>query len=449
MFSVSGLYSGLDVNSLVNALVNAERAPTEARLNRSEQAYTVELTAVAQLKSSLQSFQTELEKLNSVEGFSPRSANISDDSVIGASVTSVAPEGIYTFTVDQLASRHQLSSAAIAEGETIGTGTASFTVNGETFAITLDAGNDTLTDLRDAINNTTDNTAVQATLINDNGQQRLMLASRESGADYVINADFSGLTGGTVALGAMTELQAAQNASIRFGSGASAIIITSADNTFENLVDGVSVNVKSVSTTPVTLDISLDKADVRSSIESFVSTWNSLKSTFDQLTDVNGVNAGTLTGDAQTRLLESRLRKELSSLVGEDGDVFRTLSDMGLKTTRTGELEVDASRLDKALNNHFDELAVVLAGDNGLMSRLNQRLDSYLGSDGSLAAREDRINEAVNDISDDREDLELRLERIQSYYEQQFLAMENLLASLSGTSQWLTNNLTSINNNNQ
>ena len=435
MLSVSGLYSGLDVNSLVDALVNAERAPVESRLNRNEEAFKVELSAIGQLQSSLESFQSQIDALNSYENFSSRAFTVSDQAIITASVTSTAAQGSYTFTVDQLASRHQLASQALADDSTVGTGTASFTVNGETFTVTMPAGDNTLSGLRDAINDADDNQSIQAVIINDNGQQRLMLNSLESGADYSINADFSGLTGGTVSLGAFTELQAARNAVVKFGSGASAITITSPDNTLENLVDGVSINLKEISSAPVTLDVSLDKASVKSSVESFVEAWNTLKSTFDGLTDYNGVSAGALNGDAQTRLLESQLRGELSELLGVDGDPFRTLGDLGIKTTSGGKLMVDSQAFDEALNTNFDQLAQVLSG--------------YMGADGSIARREDRINESLVDINDDRADLAVRLERTQRYYQQQFLAMENLLASLSGTSQWLSNNLGSANNANQ
>ncbi|WP_067515238.1 flagellar filament capping protein FliD [Endozoicomonas ascidiicola] len=458
MFSVSGLYSGLDVNSMVNALVNAERAPIESRLNRNEQSYTLELTAVGQLKSSLSSFQSSLQRLNSIENFSQRAASVSDDSVITASVNNAsvnnasvnnsAVAGSYTFTVDQLASRHQLASEGVADSETIGTGTASFTVNGETFSVALASGDDTLTGLRDAINNAEDNTTIKAAIINDNGQQRLMLNSLESGTDNAVSMDLSGLTGGTVSLGTFTELQPAQNASIRFGSGASAITISSPDNKLEDVIDGVTLDLKAVSVSPITLDISQDKGSVSSAIQSFADTWNSLKSTFSDLTGYNGVSAGTLNGDAQTRLLESQLRRELSNLFGESGDPFRSLGDLGLETTQTGDLTVNSSKLDAALSENFDALADIFAGEDGLMTRLEERLTPYLEGGGSIAQREDRLNESLSDIADDRLDLEARLVRTQSFYQQQFLAMENLLASLSGTSQWLTNNLASLNSSN-
>ncbi|MGB1271057.1 MAG: flagellar filament capping protein FliD [Endozoicomonas sp.] len=446
MFSISGIYSGLDVNTIVDTLVNAERAPTEARLNRREQAYDVELSAVGQLKAALESFQEQVSGLNNVNNLSPRTATLSDESVLSATVASNAAEGTYTFYVDQLASRHQLISDPIASGSTMGTGTASFTVNGESFSVSLAAGSESLENLRDAINDSADNTGVQAVIVNDGSDQRLMLTSKDSGADFAISADFSGLTGGTASVGALTELQAAQDASIRFGAGAGAITLTSSDNTLENVIDGVSLELTSVSANPQTLQVSLDKESVKTSVQAFVDAWNGLKSTFDELTDYDGVSAGALNGDAQARIMENQLRRAFSQVFGDTGDPFRTLGDIGLKTTQTGTLTVDTVRLDEALSTNFDELAGVLAGGSGLMADIEGIVDNYLGVDGSLAGREGRISESLRDLEDERLALESRLERVRSYYQSQFLAMENLLSSLDGTSQWLTSNLSPNNN---
>ncbi|MGB0361016.1 MAG: flagellar filament capping protein FliD, partial [Endozoicomonas sp.] len=139
----------------------------------------------------------------------------------------------------------------------------------------------------------------------------------------------------------------------------------------------------------------------------------------------------------------------LSNLFGEDGDPFRSLGEIGLETTQTGGLTVNTSKLDTTLNDNFSELAEIFAGEEGLMSRLTARLTPYLESSGSIAQREERLTESISNITDDRADLEARLIRTQEYYQQQFLAMENLLSSLSSTNQWLTNNIASSGTNNQ
>ncbi|WP_448218133.1 flagellar filament capping protein FliD [Endozoicomonas sp. 2B-B] len=448
MFSLSGIYSGLDVNSIVDTLVEAERAPSENRYARREEAFNVELSAVGTLKSALNDFNTQVESLNSISKFSPRAVSVSNESVLSATASSSAGEGSYQFYVDQLATRHQTVSAAIASDATIGSGTVNLSVNGESFSVTVEPGSESLTNLRDAINSAADNTGVQAAIINENGQQRLMLTSEKSGAANTITSDFSGLSGGSATLGSFTDLQVAVDASIRFGAGASAITITSEDNQLENLIDGVTLNLKAVSTDPVTVNISVDKDSLKESMQEFVDAWNNVKSTLDTLTDFNGVSAGPLNGDSQTRAIEGQLRSVISSLYGEDGDTFRTLGQLGLTTTEDGSITLDNDSLDDALINNFDELAQVLAGEDGLMNQMAAVLTPHLESSGTLDSREDRIEEGLSDIEDDRAALELRLERTRSYYQNQFLAMESILASLSGTSDWITSSLNSLNNNN-
>lgn len=448
MFSINGIFSGLDVNTMVDSLVEAERAPIEARYSRQELAYDIELSALGLLKSAMGTFESRIDNLNNASDLSPRSGSVSNEDALSASVSSAAVPGSYQFYVDQLASRHQMASEGFASDATFGTGTISFEIDANAFSISIPEGADSLGDIRDAINSAEDNTGVQAAIINDGDQQRLLLTSKETGALNTIEADFSGLTGGTAVFSEFTNLQTASDARIRFGSGNSAILITSSGNTLENIIDGVSLDLKAVSTEPVTLVVSHDKNNVKNSIQSFVDAYNELKSAFNTLTRFDGESAGPLTGDAQTRGIENQLRAEISALFGEDGDSFRTLGDLGIKTTRDGMLEIDDTKLDEVLNNNFDGLAEIFTGESGVMNRLKETLNPYLGSDGSITSRENRISEGLDDLADDRADLEARLERVRNYYQNQFLAMENLLASLNSTSQWLTNNLNSLNNNN-
>src|SRR5690606_20588434 len=69
-----GIGSGMDIRSMVDALVNAEKAPKEAQLNRLEKATTTKVSALGQFRSALSSFETALKDLNSASLFQQRSA---------------------------------------------------------------------------------------------------------------------------------------------------------------------------------------------------------------------------------------------------------------------------------------------------------------------------------------------------------------------------------------
>ena len=64
-------------------------------------------------------------------------------------------------------------------------------------------------------------------------------------------------------------------------------------------------------------------------------------------------------------------------------------------------------------------------------------IDGFLESDGILETRTDGIQGSIDDISDDREALNLRLDSLQARLLKQFSAMDALVAQLSTTSSFL------------
>ncbi|MCF6192850.1 MAG: hypothetical protein L3J46_00765 [Kangiellaceae bacterium] len=95
LISIGGLGSGLDVASIVEALVNAERAPKENSLNRFEADVSVTLTGLGGLKSALDELSSAALDLSLSSSFSKRSVKISNDSFFTAAATSAASAGQY------------------------------------------------------------------------------------------------------------------------------------------------------------------------------------------------------------------------------------------------------------------------------------------------------------------------------------------------------------------
>src|SRR5262245_40910074 len=107
-----GIGSGLDINSLVEKLVAAERAPQETQITRRESKVTLEISALGSLKGALSSFKSTLESLRTEDAFSPRAASSGDEDVFTATASSTAATGSYAVEVVALAKAHQLASKA-------------------------------------------------------------------------------------------------------------------------------------------------------------------------------------------------------------------------------------------------------------------------------------------------------------------------------------------------
>src|SRR5688500_7261221 len=157
--SSPGLGSGLDINSLVSQLVAAEKAPRQAQITRAQTSTVTSLTALAQFKGALSSFNTALSPLKTVEAFAARGATSSSNEVFTASAASTAAPGSYEIEVESLATAHQISSNGFIDGagHEVGTGTLSIALGDKTFSIAVDAEHNTLAQIRDAINSAVGN----------------------------------------------------------------------------------------------------------------------------------------------------------------------------------------------------------------------------------------------------------------------------------------------------
>ena len=183
----SGIGSGLDISGLVSQLVQAERAPQENRLNTNEIRAQSRLSALGTLKGSLSSFQSALDKLQDAATFQKRTITTSNKDLFRVSADSEAAVGSYSIQAEALGSRHKLASAAYASDETsVGTGSLTMTVNGESFSVAVTAGQDSMTAIRDAINNAEDNVGVNAAIIRDEDGSHLVFTAVETGADNAI-----------------------------------------------------------------------------------------------------------------------------------------------------------------------------------------------------------------------------------------------------------------------
>ncbi|MBT6878427.1 MAG: flagellar filament capping protein FliD, partial [Gammaproteobacteria bacterium] len=76
----------------------------------------------------------------------------------------------------------------------------------------------------------------------------------------------------------------------------------------------------------------------------------------------------------------------------------------------------------------------------GFATEFANLMDSFLADQGLIDQREDRINDQLEEIEEDRSDLDTYLERRTIALQAQFIAMERILASL-GESEGLLDGL--------
>ena len=443
----TGLGSGLDINSIVEQLVTAERAPTANRLTQRETKANEELSALGKFKSALATFKDALAKLTDSATFQGRAVTVEDDKVFTATAGSTSLPGTYSVEVMNLASAQRLRSIGFADATTgIGTGNLAITVNGQTANIVIGSPANTLNDIRDAINDSPDNPGVRATIVNASDGAHLIVSSTETGASNAITIAVSGGDGGLAsfayAAGApanpMLELQAAADANVVIDG----FPVTSASNDITDAIDGVTINL--VAAKPGTmLDVSIeyDPEGAKTSVAGFVTAYNKLIDTVTELTRYNADtrDAAPLLGDATVRGIRDQLRREMSKTLGS-GD-FTSLAAIGVTTETTGKLAVDATKLGAAIDADFDAVSNLFSGTGGLATRLETIAEATLSTGSTIATREDALKTTLKTITDQRETLDERIERVRARLLDQFNAMDRLLGQLKNTSSFLSQQL--------
>lgn len=80
----------------------------------------------------------------------------------------------------------------------------------------------------------------------------------------------------------------------------------------------------------------------------------------------------------------------------------------------------------------------------GLAGLIEQMADRYLIDEGPLTQRSESINNTLENLTEERETLDYRMDLIEARYRSQFNALDSLLASLQTTSDFLTQQLDNL-----
>lgn len=207
MAGVTGIGSGIDISSIVKALVDAERAPKESQLDRLEQSTTSRISAIGTLRSVVGELNSTLQSLNKLSAFQKQTLVSSNTSILTASSSSTLTAGQFSLQVQQLASSSKVALQSVSGGTAATFGSGELTVSAGTSSITVDvtAANNSLSGIRDAINTAGQNKGISASIVTDASGSRLVLNSTKTGAgnDIQVSVTQDGVTAGTNALSSL------------------------------------------------------------------------------------------------------------------------------------------------------------------------------------------------------------------------------------------------------
>jgi flagellar hook-associated protein 2 len=443
----SGISTGSDWNSIINQLLEIESQPLTTLQSR-ENELDEKISDFGKVKSAIDTFQSSIEALTSASGFAAFSTTSTDESVVTVSADSTAVPSSYDVVVTQLATRDKLASSSYTDSVTaVGTGTLSITVDGNTMDITLDGTNNTLADIRDAINSSSDNPGVTATILNETGGSRLILTSEETGQDNAINvsvvdddgnnADSSGLSRlfyiGAGGDGLAEQVETAQDALLSIDG----FDIQSASNDVTGAISGVTIHLAGAGSSSI--GISRDNTQIEEEISEFVDAYNTLQTTLEDM------ESGLLQNDSTLRRIQSGFKDVLNQVATVDGaDAY--LFELGITRDRYGTLTVDSSELSTALSDDFNRVVDILSDETtGFISRFYSYAEQLVEVGGIIDTKDESLDSQKDSLQTQIDRQELHLQNYEAMLIEQFAALDQTMAILTSTSTYLTNQIASWN----
>lgn len=435
-----GLATGMDTNSLIDALMKAERRPIE-RLQAEKEFQRSCLSAFSGFETRLKTLLMRFENLDTREEVRAYKATATSDAFFSVSGSSNALPGSFQVEVKNLAQVQKDVSAAGYASRSEGVfGSGTLNINGVEIAYDGDSLNG-LADKINAANRGENATGVSASIINDGSENgfRLVLTGKDSSTDFTVEVTAGE---GEGAHPSFSTTQAAQMATILVDN----IEIKSASNVFDQAIPGVTLTLNKPhgSESPTSVNVAFDKASLQGKLQGLVSAYNDVVNYIKQQADASWGR------DSSFRSVQGRLQGLLvSSVGGENG--LRTLSQLGIRTdAKTGTLTLDNAKLNQLIDENLEGLQTLFAG-NGETGGIAKQFTSYLKGithsiDGLYAGRKKATDSSMRQLDAGIDRNERRLEQREKTLRAQFESLETLVSSMNTTSNYLAQQINLMNN---
>ncbi|OTI32178.1 flagellar cap protein FliD, partial [Pseudomonas aeruginosa] len=263
--------------------------------------------------------------------FNGLAATSSEEKNAKVTLTDGASSGKYLLKIANLATASKVTTAVNAEGAS---GKANSTDEDQTLTINQTGksydvvipGGATLQQVRESINTQLSSQGISANVLSDSNGARLVLTSTTmgEGTDITLSGDSQ------LAVG-YDKGKAPTNAKYSIDG----IEMSSNSNKITSAISGVTLDLLDTVdiTKPTTITVASNTDTLKTSVQSFVSAYNTLMTAINTQTkitatgDASTTTAGALTGDASMRQLVNSLRSELVN--GSGAGTMTSLAQMG------------------------------------------------------------------------------------------------------------------------
>jgi len=522
--------SGMNNSEIITSLVDAERVPALERIEKNENSTKNKISAYGVLKSDISAFRDIIRNIQSSNAASHVGSSSNTTIAKFSTTGTTGSDNIdSSLVVSSLATTHTLvtgaynnSGSTVGEGSlTIDFGTWSttssandtFTANSNSAITVTTSASTTLTQLRDSINNATDN--AEASILY-NGTGYVLVIKGESGASNEVRVTPSGGSSATLTNNFSYTASTKNLTQTVDGTDASftvdGIAMTRSTNTISDLYNGYTLELEATSSSAINISSTQNLDNISALLSNFIDAYNAI---YLNITEMTGAafsedeSTGPLAGDSLARSIQRELRSySTKSLSGYEGGPY-SMSLLGVQTNRDGSLGLNTNVLknsfavapkivDAIFKNQLisdnAEVEVTSIGTNtepgsyaitktgsdyyidgvqmtangtlytsgsgdsngmvmniassdvssaniyygkSLMTKIDTSLSNFLAFNGDINNRISNLTDKLSDFKDQKTTLDERMAMLTDRYALQFSSMEQSIAGLKETGNYL------------
>jgi flagellar hook-associated protein 2 len=227
-----------------------------------------------------------------------------------------------------------------------------------------------------------------------------------------------------------------QDALLQVGSAdmpGAGVLVTSSDNRFDDVIQGVQLTVNGAAGSAVTVDVSASDAKLVSNVKLFVSQYNSLQAKLDELTYFNeeSGSTGILFGTNEALRVETTLSNLATGRFFGVGSI-QSLEEVGISFKDDGTIELDEDKLSERFAEDPESVQQFFTDEElGVAAKFNAAVESLAGENNSLlVARNQALQRRIETNSDRIEFMDDRLEAERERLLKEYYAMETAIAKI-------------------
>lgn len=492
---MSGLASGLDTESIVKELMSAQRMKSTKLQNKitklewKQDKWKEVNTKIYSL------YTGPLAKMKMQGVYNTKMAASSDETKLTATAGVQTPEGTHSINVISVASAEYVTGTEISSTQKYNYSTKLVGLAGDgslemaACKVNITVGKDkkvtpitidTTTTIGDIVSKLQD-AGLNANF--DIARQRFFISAKDSGIDNRFSIKTDGTTDNLAKLG-LCNISAADDGNVTIEPNTSLVKATNAkdaiieyneakitSSTNNIAVNGLNINVKDVTTSAIKITVSKDTQAIYDSVKSFLKSYNEVLKVLNDNYDAETAKGyEPLTDDEKEAMSDDQVEKWETkikdSLLRRDENVngviraMRSMSEQNVKVngktyslasfgitstiyTEKGLLHIDGDKDDTLTSGNTDKLmkaitenpdAVMETCSNlakNLYSTMSEKMKGTTLRSALTFYNDKDMKKQVTSYKEDLDDLEDKLEDMETRYYKQFTAMETAMSNMN------------------